>query len=104
MSDKYEVVNGERIPMRYWDLKLSSKELALVIICITESVLMNFVQEHDKGMDELAFAKLIKGKINLSNKLLKTFKIRQIDKEAMGKLEEAIERLEDLRERTKYIG
>ena len=103
MVGKHEVVDGKKIPMRYWDLRLSTQEIATLAVCITQSVFMDVVMMDDE-MDKLAMTKLLKDKTDLVNKLFKTCKFKQIDKKTMGKFEEAIQHLEDLRERTKYIG
>jgi hypothetical protein len=87
MSKAYEMIDGKRIPMRYWKVKLSSKEMSLIMICITESVLFDFMQEQN----DIASLKILKGKIKMANKLLKIFGVRQLDKGITDKLEGAIE-------------
>jgi len=103
MVSEHEVVDGKRIPMRYWDFKLSTQEITTLAVCITQSVVMDCVML-DNAMDKLTMTKLLKDKTDLVNKLFKTCKFEPIDKKTMDKFGEAIQHLEDLRERTKYIG
>jgi hypothetical protein len=77
--------------MRYWKMKLSSKELALIMICITESVMVDLCK-NDEDLDSL---KILKEKIHIANKIFKTLKIRQLDKQIMKTLEVAMKKLEN---------
>jgi len=90
MSKAYEMIDGKRIPMRYWKVKHSSKELSLMMICITKSLLFDLQEKNDIGS-----LKMLKEEIKLANKLLKIFGVRQLDKGITDKLEEAIKKIED---------
>ena len=79
----YELLDGKRIPLRYFKVDLSSRDIALVCICIASSFLYDF---EFKQKD----TKLSMQKIDLFNKLSKVMGCKSVDLKVLEKLKEAM--------------
>lgn len=62
----YEILDGKKIPMRYWNPRLSSKDICLIDLCLTR-IIIDYPYKADENMknemrelfEKLRFSKMI---------------------------------------------
>lgn len=71
---EYEYINAKKVPMKKWKAVFTSKELALIEICIAESLMLVLVTKDIRKM-KTPEIKILKDKSDLADKILRIMKI-----------------------------
>jgi hypothetical protein len=82
---KYEILDGKKIPMRHWNVDLTTQEIALIVLSITESIMPTQVLATVNRLSN------VDQKTEIVDKFLKMMSIKGFDSDMKEKIKRIAE-------------